>query len=99
MHFNYNIFQVGLMHSVEKKELICENRSSKIEKTQKRLLRIIHSSHKEENLEQHDTNVNVSQIPAVYVSNENALHLNYYNSALPFFDALAPSSSPLRINI
>ena len=43
------------MHSVEKKELICENRSTKIEETQKRLLRIIHSSHKEENLERHDT--------------------------------------------
>ena len=67
------------MHSVEKKELICENRSTKIEETQKRLLRIIHSSHKEENLERHDTIVNVS--PTVYMNNENALHLNYYKSA------------------
>ena len=46
------------MHSVEKKELICEN-----------------SSHREKNLEQHDT-INVSQMPTVCMSNEKALHLN-----------------------
>ena len=64
------------MNSVEKEELICENRSSKIEETRKRLLTIIHSSHREENLEKHDTTVNVSQMPTVYVRNEKALHLN-----------------------
>ena len=35
---NYNFFQAVLMHSVEKKELICENRSSKIEETQKEII-------------------------------------------------------------
>ena len=64
------------MDSVEKEELICENRSSKTEETRKTLLTIIHSSHREENLEQHDTTVNVSQMPTVYVRNEKALHLN-----------------------
>ena len=36
--FKYNFFQAVLMHSVEKKELICENRSSKIEETQKEII-------------------------------------------------------------
>ena len=48
------------MHLVQKKELICENTFSKIKD-------IIPSSHSEENLEQHDTILNVSQMRTVHL--------------------------------
>ena len=64
------------MHSVEKKELTCENRSSKIEETKKEIIENYPQLPQGKNLEQHDTIFNVPQMPTVCMSSEKALHLN-----------------------
>lgn len=90
--FKYNFFQAVLMHSVEKKELICENRSSKIEETQK------------ETIENYPLLPQGKKLRAAWhycqcFSNAYCMHeqwkgftskLVQFCQALPFFDALPP---------
>lgn len=99
--FKYNFFQAVLMHSVEKKELICENRSSKIEETQK------------ETIENYPLLPQGKKLRAAWhycqcFSNAYCMHEQWkgftskivqFCQALPFFDALPPPPSPLRIKI
>ena len=90
--FKYNFFQAVLMHSVEKKELICENRSSKIEETQKEII---------ENYPQlpQGKKLGAAWHYCQCFSNAYCMHeqwkgftskLVQFCQALPFFDALPP---------